>query len=152
MVHDGLQISMLNMRFLVFLLVVMLVSASSTTASAYVLNDNNKKLLKDPDLSKTSSRQIGNQFAEISGRVVTSDGQGIRNTVVFLVGKDGIRYGLSGSMGFFSISNVPAGENYSLHVAHPRFIFAYPAEIIKIHSDIRDLLVVGELNLLSDRK
>lgn len=138
------------MRCIIYTILLILATAPSLAVSAYAAPDDPTN--KGPRYIKGPLKKNINPFARISGRVLTTDGVGIRNTMIFLSGEDGIRYSLSGSFGFFSINDVPTGKNYALNVAHPRFIFAYPAEIIKIHGDITDLLVIGEVNMAVGRQ
>lgn len=138
------------MRSIAHSIILLLFTASSLAVSAHTAPDD--PISKDGRTIKGLQKKSVNPFASISGRVLTPDGAGIRNTMILLSGEDGIRYSLSGSFGFFSINDVPTGKNYALDVAHPRFIFAYPAEIIKIHSDITGLLVFGELNMAVGRQ
>ncbi len=68
----------------------------------------------------------------ISGRVLTSDGRGLRNAFVTLTDSQGMTLRvLSSSFGYYSFADVPAGETYIIGVASkrfhytPRVIFAF---------------------------
>lgn len=140
------------MRLLLNLTMIVLIAASSVAVSAH---EPAEKPGRSPQRSRITARVSGlsdtNASVRLAGRVLTPEGTPIRNTMVFLIGKDGVRSALSGSLGYFTINNIPAGENYALGVVHPRYIFSYPSEIIKIHTDIPDLLIVGELNMFAAR-
>lgn len=141
------------MRLTTYFTILMLIVVSTTSVSANKIPDTSvKPRNKTTSFIKGQRHQHAPQFAKVSGRVVTPEGNGIRNTMIILVSSSGIKVALSGSFGYFTINDVPLGESYSLNIAHPRFIFAYPAEIIKIHTDITDMLVVGELKSFSARK
>ncbi len=60
----------------------------------------------------------------ISGRVLTSDGRGLRNATVTLTDSQGMTLRtLSSSFGYYSFNDVPAGETYIIGVASKRFQF-----------------------------
>jgi hypothetical protein len=60
---------------------------------------------------------------EISGRVLTSGGQGLRNALVRLSGPAGMFTVPTSSLGYYSITNVPAGLTYTISVASRRYRF-----------------------------
>jgi len=71
----------------------------------------------------------------ISGRVMTPDGIGIRNTVVTLIGIDGVPHRVTtGSFGGYLFESIPTGEAYTLTVTSKRYRFA-----------ARTLTLTGEL-------
>ncbi len=108
--------------------------------------ERNRRLHKTSQASlRTGSSSVN--FGTISGRVVTPDGRGIRGALIVLLGDDGPRFAISSSLGYFSISGIPLGEQYSLSVSHLRYLFAVPTQVIKIHTDITDILMVGESNI-----
>ncbi len=93
-------------------------------------------------------KPIGPQnLVSIGGSVKTSLGYGIPGAKVVLMDMDGnIQYSTSASFGFFVLPNVVAGEMYVLSVRHPRFIFAFPAQVIEIHKPAMDFVFIGERN------
>lgn len=76
--------------------------------------------------------------ADISGRVLTSDGRPIANVRVILAG------GMlaqpidvyTGHFGYFSFNDLPVGENYVLTVKSRRFVFANPSRVLNLQDDI----------------
>lgn len=62
---------------------------------------------------------------EISGRVLTPAGIGIRNATVFLTDVQGNRLtATTTSFGLYTFSNVPPGRTYTLSVSSKRYRFA----------------------------
>lgn len=81
----------------------------------------------------------------IDGRVLTTDGRGIRNTLVTLSG-GGLPQPLviqTGMFGTFGFRNVPAGT-YTLSVAAKRFTFAMPSRVINLNADAANENFVAE--------
>ena len=61
----------------------------------------------------------------LSGRVLTSDGRGIRNAAVVLTDSRGVsRQATTGSLGYYRFDDVQPGETYVLSVAAKRYSFA----------------------------
>ncbi len=61
----------------------------------------------------------------ISGRVTTPGGQPLRNAIVTLADANGTRRtATTGSLGFYSFSNVPPGQSYTAAVVSRRYRFA----------------------------
>ncbi|CAN5238568.1 hypothetical protein BH20ACI2_BH20ACI2_00870 [soil metagenome] len=61
---------------------------------------------------------------EISGRVLTSDGNGLRNAQVWITDSDGTRKTvITSSLGYYSFTDVEAGNFYILGVASKRYRF-----------------------------
>ncbi len=61
----------------------------------------------------------------IAGRILTADGNGLRNATVTLLDVRGMTLRtLSSSFGYYSFDGVPAGETYVVGVASKRFHFA----------------------------
>jgi hypothetical protein len=79
---------------------------------------------------------------EVSGRVLTPSGQGLRNAVVRLTGTSGPpRTTTTSSFGFYRFDNLNAGENYTLTVSSRTFRFN-PTNI-NTNSSIFNLDIVG---------
>jgi len=63
-------------------------------------------------------------FANISGRVTTPGGLGLRNAVVSLIDPDGVRRNsTTSSFGIYSFNNVATGTLYTVTVASKRYRF-----------------------------
>ncbi len=79
----------------------------------------------------------------VSGRLLTSSGQGLRNAVVVLTGSNGVsRTATSTSFGYFRFDDVVAGETYTVSVQSKRFTFA--PRLITINDAINDLQLTAE--------
>lgn len=78
--------------------------------------------------------------ASISGRILTSSGQGIRNATVMLTGgslqSPIIKY--STTFGNYSFENLPVGETYVVTVLAKRFSFDNSSQIINLTDSITD--------------
>lgn len=62
---------------------------------------------------------------EISGRVLTSDGSGLRNAKVWMTDSEGTkRTVITSSLGYYSFTDVEAGSFYILGVTSKRYRFA----------------------------
>jgi len=60
----------------------------------------------------------------VSGRVLTSDGRGLRNATVSITDSNGvIRFVTTSSFGFFSFDNVVAGQSYTFRIFSRFFRF-----------------------------
>ncbi|QYO67220.1 carboxypeptidase-like regulatory domain-containing protein [Leptolyngbya sp. 7M] len=89
--------------------------------------------------------QIGptSALVSVSGRVTTSGGSGIRNTVLKLTAPDGsITMAQTGSFGNFIFASVQAGQTYILEIIDGRHTFAEPVRMIFVSEEITDLLFV----------
>jgi hypothetical protein len=60
----------------------------------------------------------------VSGRVLTSDGRGIRNAIVVLTDQNGVtRTARSSSFGYYGFDGVQAGGTYVMSVSSKRYVF-----------------------------
>ncbi len=111
-------------------------------------SDKTSTARKEGAIGRNFSKQVGPQdLVAIGGSVKTLFGIGISNATILLMDMDGnIQHTASASFGFFIVPNVVAGEMYVLSVRHPRYIFAFPAQVIKIHKPIMDFEFIGERN------
>ncbi|CAN5242160.1 hypothetical protein BH20ACI2_BH20ACI2_12120 [soil metagenome] len=77
------------------------------------------------DFIYTTSAAIGPGPAtiSISGRVLTSSGMGLRNAVVRLVNQDTFMTIPTNSLGYYSFTDVAAGQTYQMTVASKRYRF-----------------------------
>jgi hypothetical protein len=78
----------------------------------------------------------------ISGRILTADGNGLRNARVTLTDMSGnARTVLSGKLGNFRFTDVQAGETYIVSVASRRYIFQ--PQVVTPTEDITELSFSG---------
>ena len=83
--------------------------------------------------------------ASISGRVMTSNGSGIRNArLVLFDSLGGQRVAQTGTFGYFRFEDVPVGEIYVLTVYSGRFVFVQPSQIITLTEDLTDVNFTSE--------
>ncbi len=62
---------------------------------------------------------------EVSGKVLTPDGRGLRNTQITITDKYGVaRTATTSSFGTFHFDTVPTGETYTIAVRSNRYRFA----------------------------
>ncbi len=81
----------------------------------------------------------------VSGRVLTADGQGIKNVAVKLTGANGaIRFAATGTFGYFRFTEVEAGEIYLLEVASKKFTFSDPTRVLSVQDEISNLDFMAE--------
>lgn len=72
----------------------------------------------------------------IGGRVLTSDGRGIRNVNVSLVDLQGnIHRAISSSFGYYRFDNIPSGETVIVSAAAKRFTFSQPSQVLNVTED-----------------
>lgn len=80
---------------------------------------------------------------EVSGRVTTADGRGVRNAVVSMVGSDGIRrLATTGSFGYYRFDDIEAGETYVVSVASKRY--RYAPRLLQVFDTLTDIDFVGQ--------
>lgn len=76
----------------------------------------------------------------VSGRVLSSGGQGVRNAVITLTDSTGhTRQARSASFGYYRFEDVTAGETYVLSIQSKRFVFAFPSRVISVSDDVTDV-------------
>lgn len=75
--------------------------------------------------------------AEISGRVLTADGRGIRNVRLVLTNASGVsRVVVTGTFGYYRFEDVATGETYTLSAEGKRYQF--PPHIFAVNDNITD--------------
>ncbi|MCA1590671.1 MAG: carboxypeptidase-like regulatory domain-containing protein [Acidobacteria bacterium] len=80
---------------------------------------------------------------EVSGRVTTPEGTGLRNALVILTDKSGIiKTTLTGSFGFYSFPDVPVDATYVIRVESKRFSFKEKS--VKVEQALSDLNFTAE--------
>ncbi len=79
---------------------------------------------------------------DVSGRVTTPDGRGLRNVVVTLTDQSGVkRYANPSSFGYYSFNGVTAFQNYILGASSKRYRFA--ARSLNVSSDLSSVNLIG---------
>jgi hypothetical protein len=72
----------------------------------------------------SASTQPGAAVVSVGGQVFTYTGQGLRNAMVRLTGPDNnVKTVLTNQLGFYSFSNVSAGQSYTLTATSKRYRF-----------------------------
>jgi len=86
------------------------------------------------------------QQASISGRVLTAQGQGIRNAQVVVTGNSlsAPRVTASGSMGYFTIDGLDTGETYVVTVNSKRYTFSAPSLVVSLVDNVVDLDFIAD--------
>jgi len=76
----------------------------------------------------------------VSGRVLTSDGQGIRNAKVVITGNSLPQpiVATTGSFGYFTFEGLRTGETYVITVNSKRYTFAAPSRVISLVDNVVD--------------
>lgn len=84
--------------------------------------------------------------ATISGRVLTANGQPIRNAKVTITGNTLIEplRATTGSFGYYSFDGLQVGETYVVTVASKRFTFAVPSRVISLIDNVADADFIAE--------
>jgi hypothetical protein len=75
---------------------------------------------------------------QVSGRVATESGIGIRGVIVTLSGSDGVaRRAMTNAFGYYAFSSVEAGQTYTVTATHRRYQFA--PRVLTVNDGIDDL-------------
>lgn len=84
--------------------------------------------------------------ASLAGRVMTAEGQPIRNVGVTIEGGslNGRRYALTNGLGYYSFDDLTAGESYVISVNSKRFIFPIPSRVITLNDSVADADFVAD--------
>ena len=79
----------------------------------------------------------------VTGRVVTPDGRGIRNSIVILTdGEGNRRVATTSSFGFYRFDEVEAGKTYVIGVQSKRYLFT--TRVVQILDTLADFDFVGQ--------
>ncbi len=79
---------------------------------------------------------------EVTGRVLTSDGRGLRNAQVSIVDSKGVRrIATTGSFGYYRFDDIEAGEAYVIVVASKRYRFT--PRLLQVFDNITEVDFVG---------
>ncbi|MEP6947250.1 MAG: SdrD B-like domain-containing protein [Acidobacteriota bacterium] len=74
---------------------------------------------------------------EISGRLVTSDGSGIRNVLMQLIEADGTFHAaISGPFGYYSFTDIPSGQAVVISVSAKRYHFAQSVRLVTLNDQL----------------
>ena len=85
----------------------------------------------------------------VGGRVTTASGRGIQNVRVTITGSDGEpRTVLTNALGYYSFTDVPAGETYIFSVSHKRYTFVQTRHVQTIVEEINDVNFEGQTTKL----
>ncbi len=98
-----------------------------------------------PTTYVAGSVQVGSTAAgvDISGRVLTPDGRGIRNAAVFITDAAGARRtARTSSFGVYSFHDVEAGQAYTISVVSKQYRFA--PRVIQVVDTLTDFDFVGQ--------
>ena len=80
---------------------------------------------------------------DVSGRVITPDGRGLRNARVTLTDQNGMaRTVTTSSFGYYSFDGVAAGRTYTIGVASRQYRFA--ARTVQVTDNLTDVDFVGQ--------
>jgi hypothetical protein len=84
--------------------------------------------------------------ASVAGRVLTSNGQGIRNAQVVITGNSLAQplVATTGSFGYFNFEGLRTGETYVVTVNSQRYTFSTPSRVISLVDNIGDMNFVAD--------
>lgn len=81
----------------------------------------------------------------VSGRILTSDGNGVRNVIVTLTAPNGNTLTTrTSSFGYFRFDNIAVGETYVISVASKRFTFNPSTQILSVNEELTNIDFVAE--------
>jgi hypothetical protein len=103
------------------------------------------------NVSNFSDWGVGNAVptaanASLGGRVLTADGQGIRNATVIVSG-GGLtepRYATTGTFGNYQFDGLPVGQTYVITVISKRYVFANSSRIVNLSDSVTDADFVAD--------
>ncbi|HEV7645060.1 MAG TPA: PEP_CTERM-anchored TLD domain-containing protein [Pyrinomonadaceae bacterium] len=76
----------------------------------------------------------------VSGRVLTSSGNGISNMSVILTDGNGIsRTALTSSLGYYQFDEVQAGRSYVVSISSKRYSFNPPSQLLNVREQLEDV-------------
>lgn len=76
----------------------------------------------------------------LEGRVVTANGNGIRNIFVVLTEQDGtVRYTLTSSFGYYRFTDITAGQSVVISLSSKRFTFSPESRLVTLEDDVAGL-------------
>lgn len=82
----------------------------------------------------------------VGGRILTSDGQGIRNVQVILTEKDGtVRTVVTGSFGYYRFDKISVGQIVIVSVFSKRFRFSTPIQVVNVSDMVESLNFTADI-------
>ncbi|MBK9436930.1 MAG: hypothetical protein IPN51_02890 [Chloracidobacterium sp.] len=76
----------------------------------------------------------------VDGRVVTSDGNGIRNVIMTLTEEDGtVHTARTGTFGYYRFVGIPGGQSVVLSISAKRYTFDVPVRLLSLGDDAVDV-------------
>jgi hypothetical protein len=76
----------------------------------------------------------------VSGRVLTSAGNGIGGVSVILTDENGVsRTALTSSLGYYQFDEVEAGRSYVVSVSSKRYSFSPPSQLLNVQGQLEDI-------------
>ncbi len=86
--------------------------------------------------------KVASSQATVAGRVMTPDGQGLRNAIVTITNPQGVKNSMpTSSLGYFNFSGVPTGMSYTITVSSRRYRFE--AKQITLSGNMPDINFTG---------
>ncbi|MEQ1644326.1 MAG: DUF4394 domain-containing protein, partial [Pyrinomonadaceae bacterium] len=80
---------------------------------------------------------------EVSGRVLTPDGRGLRNAVVSMTDSSGaVRTATTSTFGYYRFDDVSAGDSYVMSVTSRRYRFA--PRVVQVFDNLADVDFTGQ--------
>lgn len=115
------------------------------TTSSNMLYSLSSGFFTSPPLAPTAAS------VSVSGRILTTERAGLKNARVNLTDMQGnIRTTTTASFGYYSFSEIEAGQTYILSVISKSYQFA--PQVITVMEDIEDLNFVARSQIFSDNK
>ncbi len=75
----------------------------------------------------------------VSGRITTVNGNGIRNVQVMMTEADGTNHSaITGPFGYYSFADIPSGQTVVLSIASKRYHFDNPVRLVTLNDDLVD--------------
>jgi len=80
----------------------------------------------------------------VSGRVLTENGNGIRNTVVTITDTSGnVLVTRTSTFGYFHFYEIRVGETYVISVNSKRFIFKPSSQVINVDEELSNIYFIA---------
>ncbi len=75
----------------------------------------------------------------VSGRIATSNGNGITNVQVVMTESNGTtQTALTGPFGYYGFTNIPSGQTVVMSISSKRFTFKQPVRLVTLNDDLAD--------------
>lgn len=89
----------------------------------------------------------------VAGKITTGSGRAVSGTRVQLTGGEYAQpiYALTNGFGYFSFTDVPAGQTYILSVSSKQYTFANPSRVINLDDEIFDVDFIAEPMFFSSK-